>query len=111
MANKSIGLQKSNTPEQTAKILTKPLPQILDEMEKSIRVAGQAAIRAEEAARKAREAEEALRRTEETLVSAIAKKILSSWEMVTIIVLIVLGSVFAAVAISLGLSFGFGLGG
>ena len=71
MAKQSAGIGESNKPEEPAKILTKPLPQILDEMESSIRAAGEAASRAEEAARKAEEAEEALRRTEEALASSV----------------------------------------
>ena len=51
----------------------------------------------------AEKAEEALKKAEEALVATIVKKVFSSWEMITIIVLVVLGSVFAAVAISVGL--------
>ena len=54
--------------------------------------AGQAAAMAEEAIRKAEEAKE-----------AAVRKVLASWEFITIIVIIILGSVIGAVAISLGL--------
>ena len=41
-------------PEETPEIMTKPLPQILDEMEANIRAAAEAARKAEEAAKAAR---------------------------------------------------------
>jgi hypothetical protein len=52
-------------------------------------------------------AEEALSKAEEALVAAAeAKKAPLSWEMLTIIILAMLSSIFAAVAISVGLSLG-----
>ncbi|MFA6347070.1 MAG: hypothetical protein WCX07_02130, partial [Dehalococcoidales bacterium] len=56
-------------------------------------IANQASIKAEEALQKAQEA----------LLRTLVKKVLSSKELTTIIVLAVLGSIFAAVTISLGL--------
>jgi len=37
MVNKNFGPPEANRPEKPPKILTKPLPQILDEMEENIR--------------------------------------------------------------------------
>ena len=48
----SFGIQKPPPP----KILTKPLPAILDDMEANIKAAAEAARRAEEASRRANEA-------------------------------------------------------
>ena len=53
--------------EKPPKIITKPLPKILDEMEANIRAAAEAARRTEEAARRA---EEAARRAEEAATKA-----------------------------------------
>ena len=87
-------------PKETPKILTKPLPQILDEMESIIESAAEAARKAAEADAKA---EEALSKAEEALVAANTKTPFS-WQTIIIMVLVVLGSIFGAVAISLGLS-------
>lgn len=94
MADEKI---KSKTASQ---ILTKPLPQILDEMESIIESAAEAGRKAAEADAKA---EEALRKAEEALMAAEAKTPFS-WQTIIIMVLVVLGSIFGAVAISLGLS-------
>jgi len=87
-------------PKETPKILTKPLPQILDEMESIIESAAEAARKAAEADAKA---EEALSKAEEALVAAKTKTPVSG-QTIIILVLVVLGSIFGAVAISLGLS-------
>jgi F0F1-type ATP synthase membrane subunit b/b' len=128
--------------EETPKILTKPLPQILDEMDVNIKLAAEAVRRAEEAAsaakgakeaaeaatkeaiRKAEEmaagarqiaeatnaeamknAENALREVQESLMSTIVKKVISSWEMLIIIAVVFLGAVLASIAIGVGLGF------
>ena len=122
------------TPE-ASKILTKPLPQILEEMGESIRKAAEDARRAaelaaeaaarkadearksaEDAAKKAQEAsqivareaerkaEEALKKADEALPANLVRKMLASWEFLTILILVFLGAVFAAVSISLGLA-------
>jgi hypothetical protein len=70
----------------------------------------EAGLRAERAARQAREAAEvAMRAAEEAvakfgLVPKLVRQILSSREFVLIAILIAVGSIFAAVAISVGLS-------
>ena len=87
--------------KEIPKILTKPLPQILDEMEDIMKVASEAARKAEEAALKAEEATEAARDA-----AAAAKRTPLSWEMIVIIIVTVLGSIFAAMAVSLGLGLG-----
>ena len=104
MVNKNIGAPEAGEPSE---ILTKPLPQILAEMEEKLKAAAEATTKADGAARKAEEAalkaEEAIRKAEEALPAKIARKVLASWEVMAIIILTILGSVFAAVAISLGL--------
>ena len=134
---------------ERSKILTKPLPEILDEMYDIIKAATQAASKAEEATKAARKAaetceagekatgnatraaaeaaaraeeaaktalkaseeavgkaEEAVKKAEEAYVATLVKKVLSSWEFITTIAIIIIGSVFAAVTISLGLNLG-----
>ena len=88
---------KSRTASQ---ILTKPLPQILEEMEGVIEVAAEAGRKAEEAAMRA---EEALNKAEEALRAAEAKTPFT-WQTIIVMIMVVLGSIFGAVAISLGLS-------
>jgi len=56
MANENVGPAESRQPEKPPTILTKPLPQILDDMDGNIRAAAEAARRAQEAAKAAREA-------------------------------------------------------
>ena len=56
MVNENTARAEARKPEEAPKILTKPLPQILDEMDQNIRVAAEAATRAEEAAKAARDA-------------------------------------------------------
>jgi len=76
------------------------------------RATGEAAARAEEVARQAREAaaaaaraaEEAAAKAEAAIPASLVKKIISSWEFILFLVAVFLASVFAAVAISVGLS-------
>ena len=49
-------------------------------------------------------AEEALKKAEEALPAAVLRKVLSSWEFLALLILTIVGSVVAAIAISLGLS-------
>lgn len=144
MVSENVGPPEAGRPEEAPKILTKPLPQILDEMDGNIRAAAEAARRAQEAAKAAREAagtateaaeeaakraeearkagekaaeeirkateeaaaraEEAFKKAEEALPAVVVKKVLASWELLALLIVTILGSVFAAVAISLGLS-------
>ena len=53
---KTVELKNTPEPIEAPKIMRKPLPVILDEMDDNIRAAAEAARRAEEAARNAREA-------------------------------------------------------
>ena len=53
MVNENVRRPKATGPEERSKILTKPLPQILDEVDDNIRAATEAARRAEEAAKAA----------------------------------------------------------
>ena len=55
MDNENVERPDTGNPEEAPKILTKPLPQILDEMEDNIRAAAEAARSAKEASREARE--------------------------------------------------------
>ena len=54
MVTKRVRAPDEERPEETPEIMTKPLPQILDEMEANIRAAAEAARKAEEAAKAAR---------------------------------------------------------
>jgi hypothetical protein len=113
--------EANNTPE-SLQILTKPLPQILDEMDANSRAAASAAKQAEAAARKAQETEgsilkaaeqavaesqrfttEAIEKMQDALVEATKRKVIASWEMTTLLLVLVLAAIFASVAISLGL--------
>ena len=47
-----------------------------------------------------------LAKAEAALPQALVKKVLASWEFLAIIILIFLGAVFSAIAISVGLLFG-----
>ena len=69
-----------------------------EEVSASVRDAAEAA-----AAAAAIKAEEAMKKAEKALLATIVKKVLSSNELILIITVAILGSVFAAVAISLAL--------
>jgi len=133
--------------EEAPKILTKPLPQILDEMEATIKMAAEAEETAKAAKRAAEEAiakaekvgieakaaaretilkaenlaidagqtteaataeamkiaENAWKKAEGKLMSSMVKKVISSWEMITMLGVVFLGAVLAAIAIAVGL--------
>lgn len=103
------------TEAKLSKIMTEPLPQILAGIEDSIRAAYEAAEDARKAALEARRAgeqaasiaqiraEEAATKAAAALPSDLVKKVLSSWNFLAFIVLVVLASVVGSVAISLGL--------
>ncbi len=55
MVDENIGPPEAREPEKPPEILTKPLPQILDDMEGNIRAAAEAARRAQEAAGRGRQ--------------------------------------------------------
>jgi membrane protein involved in colicin uptake len=59
MVNRNSMPPEERRPEEAPKIMQKPLPQILDEMDENIRAAAEAARRAEEAARAAKESAKA----------------------------------------------------
>ena len=152
MVNENVGPTESRQPEKSSAILTKPLPQVLDDMDGNIRAAAEAARKAQEAANRAeearkagekaaesamraaaeavsktediakaataaakeaaeiaaeqatRKAEEAFAKAEEALPSKLVKKVLSSWDFLAVLIMILVGAIFASVAISLGLS-------
>ena len=58
MASENVGPAEPKKPQEAPKILTKPLPQILDEIEESIKLADEAVKNAREAAEEARQAGE-----------------------------------------------------
>ena len=115
--------------EVGSKVLTKPLPRILDELEMHIKAAERAANSASESARLARvaasdsiaaskdakiagemaaekarkAAEEALAKAEEALVKAVVKR-LTNWEWITTLVIINLAIVFGAVMLAFALA-------
>ena len=117
------------TEDVGAKVLTKPLPKILDELEGHIKAANEAATRANESARLAqqaatdsitaskeareagekyaeiarKEAERAMAKAEEALVKAVVKK-LARWDWIATLIVINLAIVFGAVMIALALA-------
>ncbi len=117
------------TEEAGAKVLVKPLPQILNELEKQIRAAEAAVRRANESAGLAEqaaasaiaaaeesrlvgeriaeearlEAQEALSKAEEALVKAVMKR-LSRWDWIATLIVINLAIIFCAVLIAFALA-------
>ena len=78
MVNKNAGSAEARQPGEAPKILTKPLPQILDEIEDSIKLADEAVKNARDAAEEARNAgekaaREAAREATRAATDAIAK--------------------------------------
>jgi len=74
MVNENVGPAEARRPGGASKILTKPLPQILDELEDSIKLADEAAKNAREATEEARKAgEKAAREAVRAAADAIAK--------------------------------------
>ena len=74
MVNENVGPAEARRPEEAPKILTKPLPQILDEIEDSIKLADEAVKNAREAAEEARNAgEKAAKEAARVATDAIAK--------------------------------------
>ena len=78
--------------------MTQPLPEILQELQASINDAKDAAKEARAAADEAKAAGKSITRD-------FIRKLLSSKEFLALMILIVLGTLFAAIAITLGLSF------
>ncbi|MFC1989384.1 hypothetical protein ACFLVW_02295 [Chloroflexota bacterium] len=96
MVNENIEPQDKERPAEPPKILTKPLPQILDEMESNIRSAADTA---------AKVANEALAMTEGAIPKTLVRKILASWDFLVILIVVLLAAIMGAVALSLGISF------
>ena len=120
--------EKSVSEEVGSKVLTKPLPKILDELEMHIKSAEEAANRANDSARLAQQAaaksiaaseemrtfgetaaenakksaEEALAKAEEALVKAVVKR-LTKGEWIATLVVINLAIVFGAVMLAYAL--------
>jgi t-SNARE complex subunit (syntaxin) len=101
----------SGAKEMAPKIMTKPLPVILDELEnyihrveEAVKLAQAAAKDSRAAADQAREsgekAAEAARKAAETLPKALVKKVIGSWEFIVILIVIILAAIISAVAIS-----------
>jgi len=84
--------------KQPNKIMTQPLPEILQELQASINDAKDAAKEARAAADEAKAAGKSITRD-------FIRKLLSSKEFLALMILIVLGTLFSAIAITLGLSF------
>jgi hypothetical protein len=103
-------------PIKAPEIMTKPLPQILAELEdyigrveEAVRQAKIAAKESREAAARAKEAgekaaAEAAAKAEKAVTRDLVRRIVSSWEFLLIVGAVVLGSVYASIAISVGLS-------
>ena len=74
MVNENVGPAEARRPEEAPKILTKPLPQILDEIEDGIKLADEAVKNAREAAEEARKAgEKAANEAARVAAEAIAR--------------------------------------
>ena len=117
------------TGEAGSQVLTKPLPEVLDELEGHIKAADEAARRANESARLAqqaatdsitaskeareagekyadiarKEAERAMAKAEEALVKSVVKR-LARWDWIATLVVINLAIVFGAVMLAFALA-------
>ena len=58
MVDENLRPREEKNPDEGPKILTKPLPEILEEMENNIKAAAEASRKAEQAAKEAKVAEE-----------------------------------------------------
>ena len=118
--------------EVGSKVLTKPLPKVLDELEGHIKATEEAARRANESAKLAqqaaadsiaavknaqevgeraaevarKEAQEALAKAEEAMVKAVVKR-LARWDWIATLIVINLAIVFGAVMLAFALAQGF----
>jgi len=102
--------------DEAPKIMTKPLPQILDDLEEYIRLVEEAVRQARAAAKESMEAAaqakaagekaaaDASAKAEAALPMALVKKVLSSWEFRLIILGVLCASIIGSIAISVGLS-------
>jgi hypothetical protein len=79
------------------KIMVEPLPKIIEELQVSIDAA-------KEAAREARKAAEEAKLAGKEIPKEFIRKLISSGEFLTILIVIALATILSAVAISLGLS-------
>ena len=117
------------TKEAGSEVLTKPLPKVLDELERHIKATEEAARRATESAKLAqqaaadsiaaannaqevgeraaevarKEAQEALAKAEEALVKAVVKR-LARWDWIATLIVINLAIVFGAVMLAFALA-------
>ena len=123
MVSKDSG-KAEEAPQEPSQIMDKPLPSILADMDENMRKAAQAAIEAaveeattkiENVATKAREAanmaadaanraEEAYNKASEALPTELIKRLLGSRQFLLLLLALFLSTIFAAAAISLGLS-------
>lgn len=95
MVNENIESPNVDRPVEPPKILTKPLPQILDEMEANIREAADAATKV---------AEEAVAIAQGAIPKTLVRKIIASWDFLAVLLIVLLASIMGAITISLGLS-------
>jgi uncharacterized membrane protein len=79
------------------RVLDEPLPVILAELGRNIEVAKTAAKEAREAADEAKEASK-------QMPKEFARKVISSWEFLSLLIVAVLATIVASVAISLGIA-------
>jgi hypothetical protein len=84
--------------KQPNKIMTQPLPEILQELQASINDAKDAAKEARAAADEAKAAGKSITRD-------FIRKLITSKEFLTLMIVVIVGTVFASVAIALGVSF------
>jgi hypothetical protein len=78
-------------------IMNQPLPEILEELQLSIDAA-------REAAREARAAADEAKNASADIPRQFIRKLLTSWEFLSVMVIMLLATVTASIAITLGLS-------
>lgn len=83
--------------EKLPKIMEEPLPQILQELEKSINTA-------KEAATDARKAAEEVKQASQVIPRELIRRIVTSKDFLIFMVILILATIMSAVSISLGLS-------
>jgi hypothetical protein len=92
---------KNNKP----KIMTQPLPEILDQLETAVKEAQAAARESRQAADEAKRAgAEAAAQAQAAIPSALIRRILASWEFKIFVLIVLLATIVASMSMTLGVS-------
>jgi hypothetical protein len=83
---------------KSEKIMNQPLPEILQELQVSINAA-------KDAAREARAAADEAKLASRDITKEFIRKILTSWDFLILMIVMLLATITAAITITLGLSF------